>query len=52
MDLNESDVNNIKFCVLLAIQSINKAPSKQLRLMKINKIQAINDLELLLKKFD
>lgn len=51
MELNENDIENIKFCVLLAIQSINKAPSKQLRLMKINKVQAINELENLLKKF-
>lgn len=52
MELNEVDKENIKFCVLLAIQSINKTPLKQLRLMKINKIKAVDELEKLLKKFN
>lgn len=50
MELNEIDKKNIEFALLLTIRSLNKTSNKQLRLMKINKIQAIQEFEELLKK--
>lgn len=52
MELSREDKENIKFAILLTIQSLNKAPSKQLRLMKINKVLAIEQFENILKKID
>lgn len=52
MELSKEDKENIKFALLLAIQSFNRAPAKQLRNMKINKILAIEQFENLLKKID
>jgi len=50
--LSKEDKENIKFALLLAIRTFNKASSKQLRLMKINKVLAIEQFENLLKKID
>lgn len=52
MELSKEDKENIKFALLLAIRTFNKASSKQLRLMKINKVLAIEQFENLLKKID
>lgn len=49
--LSDTDKENIKFALLLTIQSLNKSSSKQLRIMKINKFQAVNEYENLLKRF-
>ena len=52
MNLTREDKENIKFALLLAIRSLNRASNKQLRLMKINKVQAIEEFENTLKKID
>lgn len=52
MELSKEDKENIKFALLLSIQMFNRAPAKQLRVMKINKILAIEQFENILKKLD